>query len=440
MTSAPKGNPALRMLGLPHLPRKLPSRNWLTFWTVFTTVTAAIIYDGREKRRATARWARAVEHLAREPLPAGQPLAMPRKLTIYLASPPGDGLRVSQDWFTEYVKPVLAASGLDWDFVQGRQQGDVRAVVAERIRKARRRSGVEPEANPDRDEELLTEDERRHVIRRSNGIPDYDGVGGDVVIGRHTWKEYVRGLHEGWLGPLRPRLQLEPHVPAHMNEKEKQPEEAASDKEKKPRRPPQIPAYNSPDDYAAAALPLLAPADLGPAVPIPQQHVLGFTNTPTRMLWFFNRRKMANEIGREVASACLATYRDFNQSTDADVDTLSRWEQQTALQPEEKNWLKSVWQDELKDVSGDADPKAEPANPPKDRTWGAPVVVDPRIGMRMRRFELNAADKAHAEQIVIPESAIEGWIKRSLRKLYHWTAAQFSDKPKGPNVGDLSDD
>ena len=35
-------------------------------------------------------------------------------------------------------------------------------------------------------------------------MQDFRGVKGDIVIGRHTWKEYVRGLHEGWLGPLDP--------------------------------------------------------------------------------------------------------------------------------------------------------------------------------------------------------------------------------------------
>lgn len=190
------------MLGLPALPSKLPSRNWMIFWTISTSITAAIIYDRREKDRAIAKWKHTVEHLAKEPVPgAGMmaSLAEPRKLTIYLSSPPGDGLRVAQDHYTEYVKPILAASGLDWEFVQGRREGDVRAVVAERVRKARRaqesNTATEPTAEPTRDELI-------QAHRRARGIDEYQGVRGDVVIGRHTWKEYIRGLHEGWLGPL----------------------------------------------------------------------------------------------------------------------------------------------------------------------------------------------------------------------------------------------
>ncbi|TGJ78125.1 hypothetical protein E0Z10_g10639, partial [Xylaria hypoxylon] len=100
---APISNPALRMMGFPNLPKKLPSRNWMIFWTLTGSLSAAIIYDKREKKRATARWARAVSHLGKEPI--ASPSEMPRKLTIFLESPPADGLRVAQDHFTEYVKP-----------------------------------------------------------------------------------------------------------------------------------------------------------------------------------------------------------------------------------------------------------------------------------------------------------------------------------------------
>ncbi|TQS32400.1 hypothetical protein Golomagni_07279, partial [Golovinomyces magnicellulatus] len=133
---APVGNPALRMMGIPNLPRKLPSRNWMIFWTITGAFSAAIIYDKREKNRATAKWRHAVEHMAKETIHNSNEL--PRKLTIYLESAPGDGLRSAQDHFIEYAKPVLAASGLDWEFVQGRQQGDVRAAVAEKIRRTRK--------------------------------------------------------------------------------------------------------------------------------------------------------------------------------------------------------------------------------------------------------------------------------------------------------------
>ncbi|KAF3766808.1 hypothetical protein M406DRAFT_219554, partial [Cryphonectria parasitica EP155] len=416
----PTQNPALRMMGLPALPRKLPSRNWLIFWTLAGTLTGAIIYDRREKRRATARWAHAVSHLAKEPIPGGNPSAMPRKLTIYLEAPPGDGLRVAQDHFREYVKPVLAASGLDWEFRQGRQQGDIRAVVAEEVRKRRRR--VEKDiGSADAVEEgtdLPTDDDFIENFRRQHGIPDYDGVRGDIVIGRHTWKEYIRGLHEGWLGPLKMPLHAQPDP-----EPEKKREGDGEEQENKTKRPRQPKPYNSVDDYATAHLPLLIPAELAPSAPISFPHILGFLNTPTRFYRFLTRRRLADEIGAEVAAVCFATYRDFREVGDANSSDMDQqWEQQTALVHEEQNWLKSVWKSDTDLVDG----SVSPAAPAKEKIWPRPVVLDPRIAMRMRRFELLPEDEQRARAIVVPEEEVEGWIKGSLRSLWRWA----TDKPE----------
>lgn len=427
------------MMGLPALPRKLPSRNWMIFWTLSTTLTAAIIYDRREKRRATARWAHAVEHLARRPLP--NPSAMPRKLTIYLEAPPGDGLRAAQDHYAEYVKPVLAASGLDWDFVQGRQQGDVRAAVAERVRRRRRAQGEDGPAAGGADffaapeAQLPTEEDRMEAFRRLHGIPEYDGVRGDVVVGRHAWKEYVRGLHEGWLGPLRAPAHALPDPPEPKTAEE---EEAGS----KPRRPPQIKPYNSPEDYAAAHLPALAPSELAPSAPIPFPHILGFLNTPKRFYRFLTRRHLADDIGREVAAACLCTYRGYQEESDADASPDLHWEQQKALVHEEQNWVKSVWKDDeenKKKEDVDASPAAvgseavdgsKPTPTKKEKIWPRPVVMDPRMAMRMRRFELQPEDEQRVKEIVVPEEEVEGFMKGSLRSLFRWTAKQFQKEER----------
>ncbi|CAN8101985.1 unnamed protein product [Discula destructiva] len=440
------------MMGLPALPRKLPSRNWLIFWTLSGSLTAAIVYDRREKRRATARWAASVAHLAKEPLPDGNASAMPRKLTVYLAAPPGDGLRVAQDHFREYVKPVLAASGLDWEFRQGRQQGDIRAVVAEEIRKRRRRAEGEGEDDVVDEKDLATTEEFVERWRREHGIAEYDGVRGDIVIGRNTWKEYIRGLHEGWLGPLRaPPHALPDPVPETVEEGEVN----------KPNRPIQPKPYNSVDDYAAAHLPMQMPTELAPSTPLQFPHILGFLNTPTRFYRFLTRRRLADDIGREVAAACLCTYREYKQMSD-DADSShpdQQSEQQAALAHEEKNWVKSVWKSDAEDdaakkdsktVPDDASPTADGSelvdgsSPPsastnqkKEKVWPKPVVLDSRIATRMRRFELRPEDEQRARDVVVPEEQIEGVIKGSLRSMWRWGAGMFEEKEKIPNVGDV---
>ncbi|KAK2682812.1 Mitochondrial import inner membrane translocase subunit Tim54 [Fusarium oxysporum f. sp. vasinfectum] len=377
-TPKPKQNPALRMMGLPNLPRKLPSRNWLIFWAITGSISAAIIYDKREKKRATAKWKHAVAPLAKDIIPSASQL--PRKLTIYLEAPPGDGLRIAQDHFIEYAKPVLAASGLDWEFVQGRQQGDVRAAVAEKIRRERRKY-----ERPD-EEDLQTDEAITESLRKKNQVPEYEGVKGDIIFGRHTWKEYIRGLHEGWLGPLDPPVKPEPITKT---------------------RPPQPLPYNTTADYSIANLPPQIPAQFSPANPIPLPHRLGFRHTLVRLNRFFNRRKLADEIGREVAAVCFAN--SSREWREAD----GQYEQELVLKHEENDWVKSVWKPEDPPKQDDDNTATVPTEPPKEKIWPAPMVIDPRLAQRMRRFEIAPEDEARAAHIKVSEAEIEGWIKEA---------------------------
>lgn len=429
--AAPKPqNPALRMLGLPNLPRKLPSRNWLIFWAITGSFTAAIVYDKREKNRATAKWRHAVEHLAKEPI--GNPNALPRKLTIFLEAPPGDGLRSAQDHFIEYAKPVLAASGLDWEFVQGRQQGDVRAAVAEKIRRTRKKQERPNETLAETDETIV---ER---LRERMGVEDYVGTRGDIVIGRHTWKEYIRGMHEGWLGPLDPPVVPEPEKIEPTPAATETPAEGAAAEEKKeekkeddkPKRPPQPQPYNTPDSYAEAALPATIPVEFAPSTVLAFPHRIGFKHTFTRFGWFMTRRKLADEIGRDVAAVCFAASRDWREAD-------GRYEQEGVLEKDEAGWPKSVFTEE---EERKAPPKeGEEPKPPKEFIWASPMRMDARIVERMRRFELLPEDEARAAQIVVPEKEVEGWIKGSLRSLVNWGIDSWNQKPWAPNVGDVND-
>ncbi|OAQ72871.1 mitochondrial import inner membrane translocase subunit tim-54 [Pochonia chlamydosporia 170] len=435
-------NPALKMLGLPALPKKLPSRNWMIFWAITGAFTTAIIYDKREKKRATAKWRRAVEPLSRELI--GSPNALPRKLTVYLEAPPGDGLRVAQDHFIEYVKPVLSASGLDWEFVQGRQQGDVRAAVAEKIRRSRMADERPGEEVPKTDDSIVED------MRKKMGLQDYEGVKGDIVIGRHAWKEYMRGLHEGWLGPLdapplpEPEPAPEPTpVPEPVTAKNEsevgdekpdgKPDEKPNEtkeEEKKPSRPPQPRPHNTIADYESASLPVHIPAEFSPSTPIAFPHRLGFSQTFVRLGRFLNRRKLADDIGREVAAVCFAAARGYREAD-------GQFEQQLVLEQEERDWPKSTWKEE--EPPKDEDKKAA-TEPKKERIWASPMVVDSRIVERMRRFEIQPEDEERARRIVVPEEEVEGWIKGSLRSVWRWGASSWDNKPKGPNVGNLDDD
>ncbi|KAI9683829.1 MAG: mitochondrial import inner membrane translocase subunit tim54 [Trizodia sp. TS-e1964] len=398
----PERNPALRILGIPNLKLKLPSRNWMIFLSVTSSIASLILYDKYQTRKIREKWCRAVSHLAEEPLGIK---VMPRKLTIYLSAPPGDGLKSARDHFAEYVKPVLVAAALDWDVVEGRREGDVRVRLAEQIREQRRRAGegeLEPESDSVAD------------VRRATGVSEWSGEAGDIVIGRNTWKEYIRGLHEGWLGPLTqpaaeplPSLAPEPLLPTPRQEPAAEvdaPQEAAQEQvadslptppapaAKKATLTSKTPAYISTSEYSSAPLPPSLPQTIGPSTALPFPHILGFFNTPVRVYRFMTRRWLAESIGRETAAVVLGTFRPFQElRADASASSTeggSRLEQEELLAAEELEWHKSVR------VREDAEQQQQ-----RERVWLDPVVLDSRIAERMRRFELSAEDERAAHSM-----------------------------------------
>jgi len=410
---------------MPNFRFRLPSRNWSIFFTVVGTWYGAYWYDRREKARILSKWCDRVAHLAEKPLP---PHKMARSVTIVLAAPPADGLLEAREHFHEYVKPVLVAGGMDWDAIEGRREGDVRAMVAERVRRWRMERGEVGE-EVERDEDEMKKDMIK-AAREAMGITseNLDIPGGDVVIGRHTWKEYVRGLHEGWLGPLSPPPKPEEDVvppkleaetvktietaqetlqssdqstsPTESNDSpvelltdtiteqsssektasdEKKAEEekkAAEEKPNEKKKRPQPPPFISTSEYSSATLPASIPSKLGPTTTISHPHILGFLNTPIRMYRFLNQRYLADEIGRNVAAAVLAAHAQYGQ-VPKEEDMGMEWEQEGLLRKEEKEWHKSVRQ-RAKKLEEEG----------KESLWTDGMVLDQRIAARMAKFVL----------------------------------------------------
>lgn len=389
----------------------------MIFLTITGSWTAAVLYDKREKKRVQKKWCDLVAHIAQEPLPVNQ---MRRRLTIFLSAPPGDGISASRKYFKEYVKPVLVAAAMDYDVVEGRKEGDVRYGTAEQIRRLRRKRG---EQGPTPVEEEPDTETAVDMVREKMQVVPEPGVKGDLVLGRHTWKEYIRGVHEGWLGPVQEpippqELESEPSPihppteartddPAATTENQEPEKKAEEEKEKKKPSPP--PAYLSIDKYSSASLSPNTPNTLEPSQPIHQQHLIGFLKTPQRIYNFLNRRHLADQIGRDTAAIVLAASRPYERgsaltSTPGDdldavpvatkapeLDALPAqtghvWEQQTALAFEEPLWHKSIY-------------KSRKEGDETERTWINDVVVDTRIGERMRKFELDPDEEARANWI-----------------------------------------
>lgn len=396
--------------------------------------------------------------MANEPVPTN---IMPRRITIFLSAPPGDGLRVAREHFHEYIKPILVAGALDWEVIEGRREGEVRAGLAEKIRKARQRHDNAPRLET-ATESMHNGQELVEELRRKGGIKEWNGLQGDLVLGRHTWKEYIRGLHEGWLGPLDPpappdnvssstrpeghRDSQEPEftsetVSADTNSESQdliEPQVSTPDPPVPPPLPPAkknspIPAYISSSAYPTQSLSSSIPPNLPPSLALPFPHLLGFLNTPTRLYRFLNQRKLANETGALVAGMVLGSdVRSFRSSTTAlsaaantegsefsssanvtDEPTESTqqkriwWEQENVLSAEQSDWHKSVWKDEKDQSSREAEEKKLE----QEHIWRGEVVVDDRIGARMLLFELapHEAERAVREEAERKANADPWW-------------------------------
>ncbi|KAL6717910.1 mitochondrial import inner membrane translocase subunit tim54 [Lecanora helva] len=461
----PAGNPAFRMMGLPNFKFKLPSRNWLIFWTITGSFTTAILYDRYHKKRAQQKWCNFVSHIAEEPLPNAK---MPRRITIFLAAPPGDGLRAAREHFHEYVKPILVAGALDWDVIEGRKEGEVRAGLAEKIRRLRRRRGERPpidSTNEDQQDE--SQEQLLYEVRQRAGITEWDGAQGDLVLGRHTWKEYIRGLHEGWLGPLsqpespiksseagtstEPKTESYPALEKSQDGDQRPDGDSRPEQSSAPETPPAkktksepIPPYISPADYSSLSTSSVLDTTMDPSLPLPLPHRLGFFNTPIRLYRFLNRRRLADSTGRSVAALVLASHsREYNQSAeyapamDPDVSspsvsiaevesgsaTKGAWEQEAVLQHEEQDWHKSAWK-----------PNAEGGE--RERVWQEPMAVDDRIARRMRIFELADGEDEKAEQLAAQKrreeegvfSKTSGWLGWTEKEKKGWDMGLEGDE------------
>ncbi|RPA85706.1 hypothetical protein BJ508DRAFT_411710 [Ascobolus immersus RN42] len=303
----PKQNPALKAMGLPRM--RLPSRNWMIFIGVMSAWAGGIAYDRHHKQKAKDYWIRAVAPLAEVPLPT---TVLPRKVTIYLQAPPGDTLFSAKEYFHEYVKPILASAALDYDIVEIRKEGGTWKTVRDAVWRTRRALNQTGSTSGKKAAVVgeVVEEDPVEALRKRTGITREPGVGGELVIGRHVWKEWMHGLQDGWLTPLS-------EIPP-QNLPPAEDETRPMDQEK----------------YVEMALEGAQPEFFAaPVQAIPYPHMLGFLNMPWRIARYFNQRKLADDVGREVAKACFGMARP---GLDMDADLI--------LKHEEKDWVSSVWE------------------------------------------------------------------------------------------------
>lgn len=387
-------HPVLRMMGIPRL--RVPSRNWSIFWALTASIGGGIWYDRRERRRVRQEWKDKVAHLAAVPISA---LELPRKVTVYIAPPPNDFLDVSLKHFRDYIKPILTAAAVDYELVEESQQGTIRYKVAENIRNKRREIAGVPTSGYQKDE--LDERIDSRVAR--------DLTGGVLCIGRGAYKEYLSGLQEGYMGPLEepefvreeaerkkavalakaaeegapaPKeatpvesAPAEAAPAADASEKpvdtiesastaEQAPEKKAEEAEKAEDKEPRVASWLRSEHYDEAKVDDLFFSDrIEPIGVFRHPHLLGFLNTPWRLVRYFNQRKLASEMGELTASVIFNQTRPF---VPQDIDL---------AESDEHDWPTS-WKQNGRDSNSE---------------WMREFKVDPRIMPRLEVYDPKAS-------------------------------------------------
>ncbi|TYJ58635.1 hypothetical protein B9479_000471 [Cryptococcus floricola] len=187
---------ALAHTGIPHsvltYSPRLPSRNWLIFWSLSISVTSLYIYDRRECKKIKEETVKRVEKYGQEPLPGGS-LGEARRVKVWGGKWGGDeDTDRANRYFRKYVKPYLVAAGIDYDIPANPLHGSIARQLHASILALRRTS--------------LSLDAPAPTL----SLPGYNASplqklqreieGGVVIVGRASLKEYLEGLRRGWEG------------------------------------------------------------------------------------------------------------------------------------------------------------------------------------------------------------------------------------------------
>ncbi|KAF8205793.1 inner membrane protein import complex subunit Tim54-domain-containing protein [Mycena galopus ATCC 62051] len=252
---------------------KLPSRNWLIFLSVTSSVAGLYIYDRQQCKTIRKAYVEKVKDLADEPV---ESLYRPRKVTVYSGKWPGDEDHdQSLKYFRKYVKPILVAAAVDYELIGGKRQGDIAKRVADDI-KSQRRLEAGLDSLPEISKQLPTY--QTPVEARQSKLN-----GGIVIIGRPTFKEFMHGLRRGWTESLEKVdhdeiLAQELEMDGRFDE-----EDDAERPEPKPFEP-----LIEPPSFSSDSLPPIPP--LPPLLLVPFTDIIGFTQIPLMIWQWFNSR------------------------------------------------------------------------------------------------------------------------------------------------------
>ncbi|CAR29934.1 ZYRO0G20460p [Zygosaccharomyces rouxii] len=421
-------NPAFKAMGIPTL--RLPSRNWMIFWTVMTTSIGGIIYDKHQQKQIRNRYREMVEPLAQQHMDIER---KPRKITVFIAPPPSDYLDTSLKVWKRYVKPILYWGGLDYELIEEDSQGMIRNEVANRIRELRKqlielqvpKPSLEKIDNKKKNkkqdlEELEKFDPQQaqkfkkefdyskalgvyrewttpEVVYEDSLAEDPALSGGVICLGRGSYKEYITGLHEGLLGPLEAPPTPEPETKKpeegetpkegetlKEGETPKEPTNEEPSEEERSARRKIPPPFIKPDQYSSVEYPselqgiVRDPKTNCPILPhqsllvIPIPNLIGFLSIPERIYRFYNKRYFAEEALSATKDLVLKKgIRSFEDPKDLDIS-----------KEEELDWPKSWVQRGME----------------RESEWTRELKSDPRVAQQLHVYNERVKDNEQEKE------------------------------------------
>ncbi|KAJ3217704.1 mitochondrial import inner membrane translocase subunit tim54 [Dinochytrium kinnereticum] len=341
----------------------IPSRGWLIFIGTTSTISSLLAYDKYKLNQVRKELTDKAALIAAEPLAFHE---LPRKISVYIS--PGDW---SKYWFTEYVKPVFDAAGLDYDLIDCRKAGQVRAIVRDKLWDAkeemarRRREEEERRLRPQRrswsmfgrsgydDEDLGL---MGNVLRELERRPKYDSKEGQVAVGPEAWREMLQGLNDGCAAPrvyaytddeLRSVISSEPIIPSfgeNPDKSQKKEIEAAEEAKKKwvtertnaIERRAMYPVLDRDDPSALPSW--FQPPPVGY---VAGRNLIGWGRFPHRIYTWFTSRYLMREAGEDALIIARGSVRPFSPASDvglgrsdecaiAEKETGTEWEDKRA--------------------------------------------------------------------------------------------------------------
>ncbi|KAF9334466.1 mitochondrial import inner membrane translocase subunit tim54 [Podila minutissima] len=304
---------------------RLPSRGWMIFWGTVGTLGGLVTRDHYLTVAAKKRVADKVDVLAKQSCGVQD---MPRKVTVYLTAPPGDGIHKTRHYFKQFIKPVFDAAALDYEVREGLSEGQIQAMVAADVRRKRRVAAGKISE--------LTEEEQQKPMVPMKSVSD-----GIVVLGRIALGEVLQGYNDGCLQSLddpepvivEAKIEestTEETTPESSTESSPAPEASESSEsaepvatptpedtkasteakkeETKEEKPAPAPI---PQDEAYFSVP---PTGLEPVGYIPFKNLTGFRNFHKKLFALFNSYDCVEYAGSSVMKVAFAQTKDMEEA------------------------------------------------------------------------------------------------------------------------------